>query len=188
MCDKKRCSWANKSEKMMEYHDKYWAIPIREDNELFRRLSFEIFQSGLSWNIILNKIEYLDEAFDNFNIEIVSKYSEDKVQKLLENEKIIKNEKKLYAIINNAKCFIKVKEKYGSFSKFIWSYVFDTPVINPWTDESEIPSQNYLSDKICEDMKDIGFEFIGSKVIYAFLQSIGLINDHIMDCDFKFID
>lgn len=188
MTEMNRCPWSESDELLKKYHDEEWAIPTFDDNEIFEMLVLEMFQSGLSWLTILKKREAFREAFDNFNPEIVSKYDENKINELLENEAIIRNEMKIKSAINNAKKYIEVQDKYGSFSKYIWSYVFDTPIINPWSSPEEVPSKNPLSDKICEDMKKMGFTFIGSTIIYSFLQSIGMINDHILSCNFKYKD
>lgn len=188
MTEINRCPWSETDELLKQYHDKEWAIPTYDDKEIFERLILELFQSGLSWLTILKKRDAFRLAFDNFDPEIVSKYDENKVIKLLENESIIRHEIKIRSTIINAQKFLEVQEKYGSFSKYIWSYVFDTPIINPWSSPDEVPSKNPLSDKICDDMKKMGFTFIGSKTIYSFLQSIGMINDHILSCDFKYED
>ncbi|MFM1524324.1 MULTISPECIES: DNA-3-methyladenine glycosylase I [Helcococcus] len=182
----KRCLWAEKNEKMKHYHDNVWGKPVRDDREMFRMLVLEMFQSGLSWNTILQREELFDEEFENFEIEKVGNFSEEKIEKILENGKIIRHRKKIVSSINNAKKVLEIQQKYGSFSKFIWRYVFDTPVINPWSTPEEVPSKNMLSDKICEDLKKEGFQFIGSTTIYSFLQAIGVINDHLTSCDFKY--
>ncbi len=184
----KRCNWAEKDEILKKYHDEVWGRPCYDDTKLFKMLMLEIFQAGLSWETILKKEENFNKAFDNFDIEKIKDYDEDKIQELLLDEGIIRNEKKIRAIIDNAKLFVEVQKKYGSFSKFIWSYSFDTPIINPWSEENEVPNNNPLSDKITEDMKNLGFKFIGSTIIYSFMQAIGMINDHILSCDFKYID
>lgn len=180
--DNNRCQWAESSERMRDYHDNVWGKVEKDNNKMFRALSLEIFQAGLSWSTILDKLADFDVAFENFEIEKVAKFDETKVEQLLADEKIVRHRQKIEAVIKNAKTIMKMDKE---FSKFIWSYVIDTPIITPWIDETEIPSSNFLSDKICEDMKGEGFKFIGSTTIYSFLQAIGLLNDHIISCDFK---
>ncbi|MFM1602553.1 DNA-3-methyladenine glycosylase I [Helcococcus ovis] len=182
----KRCLWAETNEKMRHYHDNVWGKPVRDDRQMFRMLVLEMFQSGLSWNTILQREEFFDEEFENFEIEKVANFSEEKIDNILTNGKIIRHRNKILSVINNANAVLKIQKKYGSFSKFIWRYVFDTPVINPWKYPEEVPSKNILSDKICEDLKKEGFKFIGSTTIYSFLQATGVINDHLISCDFKY--
>lgn len=188
MSEIKRCPWCEDDELLTKYHDEEWAKPIYDDNKIFECFVLEAFQSGLSWLTILKKREGFRSAFQNFDIEKVAKFDQNKVDELLKNDEIIKHELKIKAAINNANKFIEVKEKYGSFSKYIWSYVYDTPIINPWGSSEEVPSSNMLSDKICSDMKKMGFKFIGTTTIYSFLQSIGIINDHLTSCDLKYED
>lgn len=188
MTNKNRCYWAKDNESAKKYHDERWGRPCRDDTKLFKYLVLEMFQAGLSWQKILDKEEAFEKAFDNFDINKVANYNDEKINELLNNSNIIRHESKIKSTINNANRFIEVQEKYGSFSKYIWSYTFDTPIINNWDDKSEVPSQNPLSEKICEDMKEMGFKFIGPTIIYSYLQAIGVINDHTTDCDFKFMD
>lgn len=188
MDDKNRCPWACSTDSMKHYHDTIWGREEKDDNKMFRMLILEIFQAGLSWQTILNKMEYFDQAFDNFDIETIANYDEEKIQELENNVNIVRNRMKIEATINNANKVIQIQNKYGSFSKFIWRYVFDTPIINPWSEMEEVPSKNYLSDKITEDLKKEGFTFLGSTIIYSWLQAIGMINDHLLSCDFKYID
>lgn len=188
MCEINRCKWAEVNDKMRQYHDNVWGKPVKDDSNMFKMLVLEMFQSGLSWNTILEREEFFDEEFENFDIEKVASFSEQKIEQMLENGKIIKHRMKIESAINNAKIVLEIQKKYGSFSNFIWRYVFDTPVINPWSAPEEVPSKNMLSDKICEDLKKEGFKFIGSTTIYSFLQAIGVINDHLTSCDFKYED
>lgn len=186
MTEVNRCPWADTNDKMKKYHDEEWGRPIYDDRKIFECLILEIFQAGLSWSTILNKREGFRKAFDNFDPNLVKDYGDVKIKELLNNDDIVKHEAKIIATIENANAYFNIKEKYGSFSKFIWSYVFDTPIINPWSNMSEVPSKSQLSDKVCEDMKKEGFKFIGSTTIHSFLQSIGIINDHLLSCDFKY--
>lgn len=183
-----RCAWAKDDLLLQKYHDEVWAVPCFDDRKIFKMLTLEIFQAGLSWKIVLEKEENFEKAFDNFDIDKIINYNEEKIRTLMEDEGIIRNEKKILATIANAKVCKKVQEKYGSFSNYIWSYSYETPIINPWTDDSEVPSKSHLGNKITEDMKELGFEFIGETTIHSFLQAIGVLNDHINSCDFKYID
>lgn len=188
MTEYTRCHWAEDNELSKKYHDEIWGVPCRDDTKLFKYLVLEIFQSGLSWQTILNKEKNFVKAFDEFDIEKVSKFDDKKIYELLKNDSIIRHEQKIRASINNANKILEVQKQYGSFSNYIWSYTFDTPIINNWDNKFEVPTNNPLSEKICEDMKKMGFKFIGSTVIYSYLQAIGIINDHISDCDFKYKD
>lgn len=188
MDDKNRCPWADSTDSMRHYHDTIWGREEKDDRKMFRMLVLEMFQAGLSWQIILDKMRYFDEAFDFFDIDKIANYDEQKIEELANNENIVRNRMKIEATINNANKVLEIQKKHGSFSKFIWRYVIDTPIINPWSEMEEVPSQNYLSDKITNDLKDLGFKFLGSKTIYSWLQAIGMINDHLLSCDFKYID
>ncbi len=180
--DKKRCVWVDGSDIYRNYHDTEWGRAVHNDDKLFEALSLEIFQSGLSWLTILRKREDFRLAFDNFKPEIISKYVADKVEELLVNDKIIRHKGKIEATINNAKRFIAVQERYGSFDKFIWHYVLGNPIKNRFKNCKEIPTDSELSNRICKDLKGLGFKFIGSKIIYSYMQAIGLTNDHTQDC------
>ncbi|MEG0366867.1 MAG: DNA-3-methyladenine glycosylase I [Coprobacillus sp.] len=177
-----KCKWAYVSDLDMEYHDDEWGRPIYEDNLLFEVLSLELMQSGLSWSTILKKRENFRNSFDQFDIIKVAQYNDIKVDELLDNEGIIRHPLKIKAIINNAKCILEVQKEYGSFSKLMWSYVDNSPIINEWTNNSEVPSFNELSIKITKDLKKIGFKFIGPTTIYAFMQASGMVNDHLVGC------
>ena len=183
-----RCPWFESDKLLIKYHDEEWGKPKYDDNEIFECFILEMFQAGLSWLTILKKREGFRKAFDNFDIVKVSKFDQSKIEQLLLNDEIIRHDQKIKSAVYNAKKFLEVKDKYGSFSKFIWSYVYDTPIINPWDKLEEVPSSNMLSEKICEDMKEIGFKFIGSTKIYSFLQAIGVVNDHLTSCDLKYED
>lgn len=177
----KRCGWSN-TELYNDYHDNEWGKPIHEDKKLFEMLILEGMQAGLSWITVLNKREAFREAFDNFDIIKIAEYEESKVEELMKNEKIIRNRLKIKAAITNAKLFLKVQQEYGSFDKFIWSYVDNEPIKNHFAKLSEIPASTPLSDKISKDLKTMGFKFVGSTILYAYMQAIGLVNDHIKEC------
>lgn len=179
----KRCKWVNLNNKLyIDYHDKEWGKPSYDDNHLFEMLILEMFQAGLSWECILNKREYFKEAFDNFDYNIISKYDNKKIEELLSNKNIIRNRLKIESAINNAKAFIKVREEYNTFSNYIWSFT-DNKIIYNTDDNIKISSS--LSDEITKDMKARDFKFLGTKIIYSYLEAIGIINDHELNCDFR---
>lgn len=176
-----RCAWAT-TDLYKEYHDREWGHPVHDDYKLFEMLVLEGMQAGLSWLTILNKREAFREAFDNFDYRKVALYDEAKIEELMKNKGIIRNRLKINAAVVNARQFIKVQEKYGSFDSFIWSYVDGTPIHNHIQNESEIPATTALSDRISKDLKKLGFRFIGSTTIYAYMQSVGIVNDHVKRC------
>ncbi|WP_075058180.1 DNA-3-methyladenine glycosylase I [Spiroplasma litorale] len=178
----KRCLWANKNEELKRYHDLEWGVKTFNDLNLFEKLTLEIMQSGLSWNIILNKRNYMMKVFDGFNFEKISMYNNDKLMQFLNDKNLIKNKLKLTAMVNNAKKFILIRNKFGSFSEYIWSFVNKKQIINNYNNQDEVPSKTTLSEYITKNLKQQGFKFIGPIIIYSFLQSAGLINDHINSC------
>ncbi len=182
---KKRCEWVNKDQIYIDYHDNEWGKPVHDDYKLFEFLILETFQAGLSWITILKKRENFRGAFDNFDFEIVAKYDEAKFTELINNAGIIRNKLKIKSAINNAKLFIEIRKEYQSFDKYIWSFVNYKPIINHWKTNDEVPATTALSDKISGDMKKRGFKFVGSTVIYAHMQATGMVNDHLLDCDFR---
>ena len=182
MCKKNRCSWAGDLPIYIDYHDNEWGRPVHYDNKLFEMLILDGMQAGLSWLTVLKKREAFREAFDGFDPEKVALYDETKIQELLANEGIIRNRLKINAAVTNAKAFLQVQEKYGSFDKFIWEYVDYTPIRNHWKKMEEIPATTPLSDQISKDLKKMGFKFVGSTIIYAFMQAMGMVNDHVTDC------
>ncbi|AKU79987.1 DNA-3-methyladenine glycosylase I [Spiroplasma turonicum] len=184
----KRCNWSNISQKMTNYHDNEWGVLKNDDTKFFEIFCLEIMQSGLSWEIILNKREYLKEAFDNFDFNIISNYKENKISTLMENKNIIRNNLKILAIINNANKFIDLLKEYNNFNNFLNKYIDNYPIINNYKFENEIPSYNDLSIKLVKVLKNKGFKFIGPTIMYSFLQASGIINDHISKCDFKYIN
>lgn len=184
MREKVRCGWVKK-EAEMKYHDNEWGVPSYDDAYIFEMLILEGFQAGLSWITILNKRENFRKAFDNFDYKKIKNYSQKKIDELLQNEGIIRNKLKVNGTVENAKAYLRVQEEFGSFSNYIWRFVDNKQIINKWESMAEIPAKNELSDKISKDMKKRGFKFIGSTIIYSFLQAIGIIDDHIMECDFK---
>lgn len=176
-----RCSWAN-NDLSIKYHDNEWCKISKDDNYIFEMLVLESFQAGLSWNTILKKRENFREAFDNFDYKKISNYGENKIEELLKNEGIIRHTLKINAVINNAKKFMEIQKEFGTFANYIWDFVEGKQIINNWKEMKEVPAKTELSDKISKDLKKRGFKFVGSTIIYSFLQAIGIIDDHIEGC------
>ena len=182
MSEKVRCPWSEHSSIYVDYHDDEWGRPVHDDRQLFEMLVLDGMQAGLSWLTVLKKREAFREAFDGFDPEKVALYDEVKIRELMANPKIIRNRLKINAAVNNAKLFLEIVEKYGSFDKFIWQYVNYKPVVGHWVKIGDIPSVTEISDKISADLKRLGFKFVGSTIIYAFMQAAGMVNDHITAC------
>ena len=177
-----RCPWSLSSELMMKYHDEEWGVPIHDDRKLFEFMVLDTFQAGLSWNTILNKRENFKKAFDNFQPEKIARYSDTKIQKLLNDEGIIRNKLKIQSTLNNAKNFIKIQKEYGSFDKFIWQFTGYKTIRNRWKDVKQIPPRTVHSDAMSEALYEKGFKFVGSTICYAFMQAAGMVNDHLVKC------
>ena len=177
-----RCAWCEGSNIYTKYHDSEWGVPVYEDSKLFECLILETFQSGLSWITILKKRENFRSAFDNFNYDKIATYKELKYEKLLQNSGIIRHKLKIKGAITNAQMFIEIQKEFGSFSKYIWGFKDDQvkPIFYP--SSHEVPSKTTLSEIISKDLKKGGFKFVGPTVIYAFMQAIGMVNDHLKDC------
>ena len=182
MCDKKRCSWCGDIPIYIDYHDNEWGRPVHDDRKLFEMLILEGAQAGLSWITVLKKRESYRKAFDGFDPDIMMRYDDAKIQELMANEGIIRNRLKITGAITNAKLFLEAVEKHGSFDKFIWSYVDYKPIIGHFEKIEDIPATTPLSDKISKDLKKMGFKFVGSTIIYAYMQATGMVNDHFTDC------
>jgi DNA-3-methyladenine glycosylase I len=178
----KRCEWVGQDPLMIKYHDEEWGAPTHDDQVLFELLILEGMQAGLSWSTILNKRENFRNAFDNFDYVKIARYGDQKVENLVQDKGIIRNRLKIQSMITNAKEFIKVREEFGSFDNFIWNFVDGRPINNSFEHLSEIPANNPLSDKISKAMKKRGFKFIGTTIIYSYLQAIGIVNDHLNYC------
>lgn len=177
-----RCKWVNLNNKIyVDYHDKEWGKAIYDDKKLFELLILEMFQAGLSWECILNKRESFKKAFDNFDYIKISKYNDEKINELLLNKEIIRNKLKIKAAINNAKIFIEIQKEYKTFSNYIWSFT-DNKIIKNKDDNLKVSS--YLSDKVSNDLKSRGMKFVGTVIIYSYLQAIGVIDDHELSCSF----
>lgn len=182
MSMKKRCSWTGDDELYIKYHDEEWGVPVFDDRKLFEMLILESAQAGLSWITILRKRENYRIAFDNFDYKKISKYDEEKILELIENKGIIRNRRKIESAIRNSKIFIEIQKEFGSFSNYIWGFVNNKPIINL---ENKIITKSVISDKISEDLKKRGMNFVGSTIIYSFMQAVGMVNDHSFEC-FRF--
>lgn len=179
----KRCEWIEgKPDYYVNYHDNIWGKPEFEDQTIFKWLSLEIFHIGLSWQLVLSKYEHFMEAFDQFDVKIVATYDENKIQELMNNPNIIRYQRKIEATINNARQFIEVQKEFGSFSKYIWSFTNGKQIVK---ESNEHLTRSDLSDQVTNDLKKRGFKFVGSVTIYSFLQAIGIVNDHDVECDFR---
>ena len=179
--EKSRCGWA-KNDLAIHYHDAEWGVPQRDDRKLFEFLILEGAQAGLSWDTILRKRENYRQAFDDFDAEKIARYEEKKLNELLSNEGIVRNRLKIASAVSNAKSYLQVKDDFGSFDSYIWSFVGGNPVANAWRDLPEIPAKTSLSDAMSKDLKKRGFNFVGSTIMYAFMQACGLVNDHLVFC------
>jgi DNA-3-methyladenine glycosylase I len=181
----RRCSWAESSPDMRDYHDREWGVPSHHDRYLFEMLTLEGAQAGLSWATILNRREGYRRAFANFDPVKVAKFTERRLNILLGDAGIIRNRLKIYGTRTNAKLFVKVQAEFGSFAKYLWAWVDGTPVVNRPETLAEIPATTDLSDRISKDLKRRNFTFVGSTIVYATLQSVGIVDDHVISCPFK---
>ncbi|MEG0366236.1 MAG: DNA-3-methyladenine glycosylase I [Coprobacillus sp.] len=179
---KERCQWANTNDLEKEYHDSEWGIPVYDDAKLFEMLVLESMQAGLSWSTILAKRESMRDAFDKFDYMIIKDYDDKKIEQLLNDKGIIRNKLKVNATISNAQAFITIQEEFKTFSNYIWGFTNNEVIVNHWNDISEVPASSSLSDKISKDLKKRGFKFLGTTTIYAFLQAVGIIDDHMEYC------
>jgi DNA-3-methyladenine glycosylase I len=180
--EKPRCGWCLSSDLYKEYHDQEWGTPVYDETTLFEFLLLETFQAGLSWITILNKRENFRAAFDQFDHKKIAAYNDDKILDLLQDAGIIRNKLKVYSTVTNAQNFIKIQEEFGSFSKYIWEFTDGKPLINNPKTLKDVPATTPLSDRISKDLKKRGFKFVGSTVIYAFMQATGMVNDHVESC------
>ena len=176
------CDWANVNEITKIYHDNEWGIPVHDDRQMFEHLSLECLQCGLSWGLIMKKREVIRKCFENFDYDKISKFSEKDVQKILNTEGMLRSINKINAIINNAKCYQKIREEFGSFCDYLWAYSDGKTIIYDGHKDGKIPVSNGLSKKISKDLKKRGFKYIGEITIYSHLQACGIINDHAKDC------
>lgn len=179
---KHRCGWCVGDPLYEAYHDQEWGVPVKDDAILFEFLLLETFQAGLSWITILRKRENFRIAFDHFNYQEIARYTQPKIDALLADPGIVRNRLKVHATVSNAQAFLKVQKEFGSFSNYIWRFVDGSPIRNALEHYKEAPAKTSLSDTISKDLKKRGFKFVGSTVIYALMQAIGMVNDHEVDC------
>lgn len=179
---KSRCYWCGVDPLYVDYHDKEWGVPVKDDNTLFEFLTLETFQAGLSWITVLRKRENFRKAFDLFDYKKIANYTEAKMESLLKDEGIIRNKLKIKAAVTNAQAFMEVQKEFGSFSHYIWGFVDGKPIKNSWASKHDIPANTPLSDTISKDLKKRGFKFVGTTVVYAHMQATGMVNDHLVDC------
>ncbi len=177
-----RCSWANYSDSMKEYHDKEWCTPVHDDQLLFEFLVLEGAQAGLSWNTILQKRENFRKVFDNFDYTKISRYNNQKIDELLNDKGIIRNRLKIESVITNAKALQEIQKEFGSFNTYLWNFINQNTVVNNFKKLEEIPSKTDHSEVISKDLKKRGFKFVGPTIIYSFMQAVGMVNVHLVDC------
>ena len=180
--ERPRCEWGNSSALYIEYHDIEWGVPVHDDRTLFEFLILEGAQAGLSWSTILNKRQAYIQAFDNFEPTKVASYDDAKVQTLLANPGIVRNRLKIQAAIQNARTYLEIQDQNGSFDAYIWQFVDGKPIQNSWKSLQEIPATTKESDAMSKELKKRGFTFVGSTICYAFMQAVGMVNDHTVDC------
>ena len=177
-----RCKWCEKDPFYIKYHDTEWGVPVHDDQKLFECLLLETFQAGLSWITVLRKRENFRNAFDHFDYHKIALYDEAKIQELLQDIGIVRNKLKVRAAVSNAKAFMEVQKEFGSFDIYIWSFVDGSPIQNHWATTKELPATSEISDILSKDLKKRGFKFVGSTIVYAHMQAIGMVNDHTIDC------
>ncbi|MAU71456.1 MAG: DNA-3-methyladenine glycosylase I [Flavobacterium sp.] len=180
--EKHRCGWCAGDEQYEVYHDQEWGVPVKDDDTLFEFLLLESFQAGLSWITILRKRENFKNAFDNYDYRKIATYSQEKKDELQQNAGIIRNKLKINATVGNAQAFMKVQEEFGSFSNYIWGFVNHQPIKNSVENYKHAPATTTISDAISKDLKKRGFKFVGSTIVYAFMQAVGMVNDHETSC------
>ena len=178
----KRCAWALSSQQYLDYHDKEWGVPVHDDRKLFEMLILEGVQAGLSWSLILKKRAGYLQAFDSFDAHKIAQYDDRKVQELLANPEIVRNRLKIQAAIQNARAFLALQSQYGSFDAFLWRFVGGQPIQNAWQAMQEVPASTRESDAMSKELKRHGFTFVGTTICYAFMQAVGMVNDHTVEC------
>ena len=178
-----RCPWAlGVSQAYLDYHDREWGVPVRDDRRQFEFLTLEGAQAGLSWSTILHKRDGYRRAFADFNSEKVARFTPRRIEKLLQDPAIVRNRLKVSSTVGNARAFLAVQEEFGSFCDYLWEFVDGVPVQNRWRRQQDVPASTPLSDRISKDLKRRGFRFVGSTIVYSHLQATGLVNDHLLDC------
>lgn len=183
MSGKKRCAWAESGNELyLQYHDREWGVPVHEDRKQFEFLILEGAQAGLSWSTVLNKREGYRKAFANFDPVKVARFSEKKIETLIQNPSIIRNRLKITSAVSNARAFLAIQKEFGSFDTYIWAFVGGKPLQNRWKTMAEVPATSPESDALSKDLKQRGLKFVGSIILYAHLQAAGLVNDHLLSC------
>jgi len=182
MTENRRCTWCGDDPLYQQYHDREWGVPCRDDRTLFEFVVLEGAQAGLSWITVLRKRETYRKAFANFDVHRVAAFDDSDVERLLQDPGIVRNRLKVASTITNAGYFIELQREHGSFSNYLWGFVDNQPIVNHWISLAEIPASTELSDKISKEMKKRGFKFFGTTICYAFLQAVGVVNDHTRDC------
>jgi DNA-3-methyladenine glycosylase I len=177
-----RCSWCGTDSVYVRYHDKEWGVPVYSDRKLFEMLILEGAQAGLSWITVLKKRPHYRKVFDRFNPEVIARYNRKKIQQLLNDPGIIRNRLKVEGTVKNAKAYLRLRESEGRLSDFLWQFVDNEPIINRWRTLKQVPAKTSVSDAMSKELKSRGFTFVGSTICYAFMQSIGMVNDHTTDC------
>ncbi len=177
-----RCSWCQDNALYQQYHDEVWGVPVKDDQTLFEFLLLEGAQAGLSWITILKKREGYREVFSQFDVEKVSRFTDKKLEKILLNPDIVRNRLKVFSARSNALAFIEVQKEYGSFANYLWGFVQHKTILNNWTSSAEVPVTTVISDTLSRDLKKRGFKFVGSTIMYAYMQATGMVNDHAIDC------
>ena len=182
MTERKRCAWCGNDPLYQQYHDREWGVPCRDDQTLFEYVTLEGAQAGLSWITVLRKRETYRKAFAQFDVHKVAAFDQTDIERLLEDQGVVRNRLKVASTISNARLFIEIQKEYGSFSDYIWDFVDNMPIVNHWSPLAEIPVSTELSDRISKELKKRGFKFFGTTICYAFLQAVGVVNDHTTDC------
>lgn len=176
------CTWPGSDPLMKQYHDEEWGVPLYDDQKIFEFMVLDAFQAGLSWKTVLHKRKNFEKAFAGFDPVKVSKFTEQKTERLLQDPGIIRNRLKVLATVSNAKQFLKIQKEFGSFSSYIWQFTDHKPVVNRWNETGQIPAKSAESDAMSADLQSRGFKFVGSTICYAFMQAAGMINDHLIGC------
>ena len=179
---KKRCQWVGEDPLYIQYHDNEWGKPVFDDRLLFAKLILDGAQAGLSWITILRKRENYWKAFDNFDPKKIARYDDAKFETLMNDPGIVRNRQKIRAAIKNAQCFLKIQAELGSFNSYLWDFVNGKPLVNTWTSISQIPTASPESEAMSTSLKKFGFSFVGPTICYAFMQAVGMVNDHMVDC------
>ena len=177
------CNWPGTDPLMTAYHDNEWGVPVHDDRKLFEFLVLDAFQAGLSWKTILHRREGFREAFDNFDAAKIAGYGEDRIQELMQDSRIIRNQSKIRSTVTNAQLFLKIQKEFGTFDKYIWQFTGGTTIYNNWTELTQIPAKSAESDAMSKDLIKRGFKFCGSTICYAFMQAAGMVNDHMVYCE-----